>query len=142
MRRRAEVHKQIGTVTKVLVLTIDGADSDPTRDATAGLDEERSSPVVCGYRTTHKGVTMNTSRTPRVGYTMFNVLLYVAEHPSCTQQAAAIYAGPNGSQGYGARSVQRCLTAGLIEDDRSRGKRGYSLRLTEAGAAVPGVLPR
>ena len=110
MRRRAEVHKQIGTVTKVLVLTIDGADSDPTRDATAGLDEERSSPVVCGYRTTHKGVTMNTSRTPRVGYTMFNVLLYVAEHPSCTQQAAAIYAGPNGSQGYGARSVQRCLT--------------------------------
>lgn len=77
---------------------------------------------------------MTRTRKPRTGTTMIAVLRYVASHPGCTQQEVAIVTGPHHSHQFGARSVQRCLRAGLIADSGLR-KNAYELAITLAGRA-------
>lgn len=66
---------------------------------------------------------------PRIGPAMRRAAEYVAAHPGCTQQEAALATGPNGSHAYGARAVQRAMRAGLLYDDGAR-RHGYSLQAT------------
>jgi hypothetical protein len=70
---------------------------------------------------------MTSTKAPRIGPAMTAAAEYVASHPGCTQQQAAIAIGPNGSHAYGSRAVQRALRAGLIFDDGQR-RNGYSLQ--------------
>lgn len=62
-----------------------------------------------------------------IGPKMVEVVEYVAKHPGCTQQAVARHVGPNGSHKFGARSVQRALAAGLVENKGT--VRKYSLEV-------------
>ncbi len=50
---------------------------------------------------------------------------YVAAHPGCTQQEAALAIGPNGSNRYGSYALRRAEKAGLIR--YTGDQRGYAL---------------
>lgn len=56
----------------------------------------------------------NRTSPRRVGIQMRRALEFVAANPGCTQQRVALAIGPNGSHAFGARAVQRALSAGLI----------------------------
>ena len=67
----------------------------------------------------------------RIGPRMMDVLEVVARHPGCPKIVPARLAGPNGSLNFGYRTVDRCISAGLV-DARPVG-RGYELNLTSEG---------
>lgn len=72
-------------------------------------------------------------RPPVTGPAMLAALRYIASAPGCTNYAAACAIGPNGSHGYGDRTVKRCFARGLIANRAPWGARAYAWHLTPAG---------
>lgn len=67
---------------------------------------------------------MKTQKT-RIGFRMQLAAEYVARHPGCTQQEAALAIGPNGSHRFGVAALRRAERAGLIRYEGDQ--RGYAL---------------
>jgi len=61
----------------------------------------------------------------KIGFRMKMAAEYVARHPGCTQQEAALAIGPNGSHRFGVAALRRAERAGLIRYEK--GPRGYAL---------------
>lgn len=100
-----------------------------TRSECHGTDAD---PGVCDCRSWATDHEPDPERKTRPGPAMIAALEYVIQHPGCSQHAAAVAAGPNGSHKFGAATVQRCRRDGLIYDDGSR-QWSYTLYITAAG---------
>lgn len=74
---------------------------------------------------------MSQLSTPRIGPAMITAAWFADSHPGCTQQQASLAVGPNGSNYYGSRTVQRAMGAGLI--DGGWDGRRYHLTITDKG---------
>jgi hypothetical protein len=62
----------------------------------------------------------------RIGPKMWDAYNYVRSHPDCTKCQVSVAIGPNGSNYYGWRCVDRAIKAGLIKAIKSGNK--YQLR--------------
>jgi len=65
------------------------------------------------------------TKKARIGFRMQMAAEYVARHPGCTQQEAALAIGPRGSHRFGVEALRRAERAGLIRYEK--GRRGYAL---------------
>lgn len=75
---------------------------------------------------------METTTSKRIGPKMILVRDYVAKNPGCTKHEVSLWVGPNGSNNYGWRTVQRALGAGLIRFEPGPDSRRYYLYANES----------
>lgn len=73
----------------------------------------------------------------RIGPKMAQVVDYVSRHPGTPMHPVSVHVGPHGSNGYGWRTVQRALNAGLIENRPQHAKRAGQWALFVPGAPDP-----